>query len=41
MMRVQTKVTSLKKEIKTIQSVQYIQAFMTALITLMIQSVLF
>jgi len=41
MMRVQNKVTSLKKEMKTMQSVQYIQAFMTAIITLMIQSVLF
>lgn len=41
MMRVQSKVSSLKKEIKTMQSVQYVQTFMSILITLMIQSVLF
>ena len=40
-MRVQNKVTSIKKENKTMQSVQYIQAFMSALITLMIQSLVF
>ena len=41
MMRVQSKISTINKEVKNIQTVQYTQAIMTALLTLMIERLLF